>query len=64
MEELKKFRESYSLTQREMAERIGVSSSFYEKIEGQHKKPSFNFVSKFTKAFPSADVGKLFFTFK
>ena len=62
MEELKKFRESYNLTQREMAKVIGVSSSFYEKIENRYQQPSFNFVSKFTKAFPSADIGKLFFS--
>lgn len=33
MEILKKFRESINLTQNEFAESIGVSTSFYTKIE-------------------------------
>lgn len=38
METLKKFRESLNLTQKEFAENIEVSTSFYTKIELRSKK--------------------------
>ena len=38
MKILKEFRESMDLTQNEFAEKIGVSVSFYIKVESRNKK--------------------------
>lgn len=56
-----KFRNSLGLTIVEMAEKIGVSASFYEKIEYGDRNPSFNFITAFKKAFPTIDVDGFFF---
>ncbi|MBE7049040.1 MAG: helix-turn-helix transcriptional regulator [Ruminococcaceae bacterium] len=40
----------------EMSEKIGISKSFYEKIESGTRQPSYNFIMKFKEVFPSADV--------
>ena len=41
------FREKLNLSLQEMADKIGVSKSYYEKIEYGDRTPSFNFISKF-----------------
>lgn len=48
---LAKFRESHKMTQKEMAEKIGVSISYYTKIESGHKNPSFQFLMKLKASF-------------
>ncbi|SJZ38365.1 helix-turn-helix domain-containing protein [Garciella nitratireducens] len=57
---LTKFRNNLGLTQVEMANRIGISLSFYSKLEMGERNPSFNFMTKFKKAFPLADVDIFF----
>ncbi|MCR2043228.1 helix-turn-helix domain-containing protein [Anaerosalibacter massiliensis] len=58
-----KFRKSLDLTSEEMAKRVGVSTSFYEKIEYGDRNPSFNFITAFKKAFPMVDVDRIFFNY-
>ena len=52
---LKEFRISQSLNQKEMAKKIGVSPSFYYKVEAEDRNPSFEFMKKLKNEFPSID---------
>lgn len=61
MDELKRFREGKRMTQRQMASKIGVSLSYYRKIEQGESNPSYQFMKKLKVAFPKASVDKLFF---
>lgn len=61
MGELKKFREGKRMTQRQMASKIGVSLSYYRKIEQGENNPSYQFMKKLKDVFPKASVDKLFF---
>jgi transcriptional regulator with XRE-family HTH domain len=54
------FRESKLLTVGQMAKKLGVSKSFYEKIEYGIRNPSFNFIQKFHKAYKDADINQIF----
>lgn len=58
---LKLFRRKWELTQRQMAKRIGVSYSLYEKVERGRMRPSKWFVLGLKKAFPHADVDEILF---
>jgi len=60
-DKLIKFRKDKKLSINEMAEKIGVSSSFYEKIEYGDRNPSFNFITLFKRAFPGTEVDNIFF---
>lgn len=60
MEEMKKFRISLNYTIEKMSEEIGVSKSYYEKIETGNRKPSRNFIEKFKKKFPQFDTNIFF----
>lgn len=57
---LKKFRESMNLTQSAFAKSIGVSVSFYIKIELGIRKPSREFISKLKAKYPEFDVNNFF----
>ena len=41
------FRNSKKLTQKEMAEKVGTTLSYYSKIELGLRNPSYNFMEKF-----------------
>lgn len=58
---LKLFRRKWELTQRQMADRIGVSYSLYEKVERGKMRLGKWFVRGFKEAFPHADVKKILF---
>lgn len=60
-QQLVEFRKSLCLSQLEMAESLGVSKSYYTKIELGLRNPSYNFIQKF-KAKYSADIENIFFT--
>ena len=60
MEELKKFRKKQGKTRAEMAHILGVSRSFYEKIEMGDRNVSSNFLSKLKEKFPYVDVNIFF----
>lgn len=61
MEQLKEFRKSLGLTVNEFADKINVSKSLYEKVEGGFRKPSREFTTKLKEKFPQFDVN-IFFT--
>lgn len=61
MNKLLEFRNKLNKSTTEMALIIGVSKSYYEKIEYKERNPSYNFITKFKRAFPNADVDKIFF---
>lgn len=60
MKDLANFREKLGKTQIQMADIIGVSASFYMKIEAGFKTPSYGFITKFKKAFPQIDTNIFF----
>lgn len=55
------FRKKNNLTINSMAKKIGVSISFYEKVERGERNPSYNFIRLFKKAFPIVDANDIFF---
>lgn len=59
---LSRFRLSSGLTLKEIADKIGVSKSYYEKIESGIRNPSFNFIEKFKSKYKDVDADSLFFT--
>lgn len=60
-ESLIEFRKSLDLSQDEMAKFIGVSKSYYSKIELGLRNPSYNFIQKFKSKF-STNIDSIFFT--
>ena len=60
METLKKIREELNLTMDEMAERLNMSTSMYEKIEYGYRAPSRQFITKLKYAFPYIDTNIFF----
>lgn len=50
------FRKEQGLSTAEMAERLGLSKSFYEKVEYSQRKPSRSFLSRFKQEFPTYDM--------
>lgn len=61
MKALKQFRESLRLNQKEMAIQIGVSASYYYKIESGMQTPSYEFMRKMKDRFPNISIDKMFF---
>ncbi|MFR3306625.1 MAG: helix-turn-helix transcriptional regulator [Faecalibacillus intestinalis] len=61
MDKLREFRESLHMSQKNMAKRIGVSPSYYYKVESGYQNPSYEFLAKFKRSFPNASVDDLFF---
>lgn len=61
MVQLVNFRVGAGLTQKEMSSKIGTTLTFYSKVELGLRNPSYNFICKFKKAFPSVDVDDIFF---
>ena len=58
---LKEFRDNLGLTQNQMAEEIGVSKSYYSKVESDFQKPSFEFLRKLKSRFSDVDIDEMFF---
>lgn len=58
------FREITKKTKHDMSKILGVSASFYEKIEKGERNPSYNFIKKFKSKFPDADIDNIFFDSK
>lgn len=56
MNSLKEFREAIRKTQEEMAKELGISKSFYEKIESGERKPGRELIEKIKSAYPLIDV--------
>lgn len=62
MDKLREFRESLHVSQKNMAKRIGVSPSYYYKVESGYQNPSYEFLAKFKRSFPNASVDQIFFS--
>ena len=60
MKTLKEFREAIGKTQGEMAESLGISKSFYEKVENGTRKPSREVIEKIKSVYPLLDVNIFF----
>lgn len=61
MHTLVDFRNLNKLTQKQMADKIGITLSMYSKIELGARNPSYSFLVKFKKAFKNASVDSIFF---
>ncbi|WP_072682840.1 MULTISPECIES: helix-turn-helix domain-containing protein [unclassified Holdemania] len=57
-------RRSADLTKKAMAEKIGVSASYYYKVESGYQNPSYEFLKKFKVKFPDVSVDQVFFNNK
>lgn len=58
---LAEFRRNQHLTLKEMAKMTGTSQTLYNKIEYCERKPSYEFIHRFYRAFPNVDIGWLFY---
>lgn len=58
---LKELRKFIKLNQKQMAEKIGVSASYYYKLESGIQSPSYEFLVKVKKAFPKISIDEVFF---
>lgn len=61
-EKLKEYRLSIKNTQEEMAEKWGITTSFYKQIECGAKNPSIQKIKEFKKIFPTANTDEIFLT--
>ena len=61
MKTLIEFRKSMSLTQKEMAKKIGCSLSWYQKIESKKKMPGRVFIDRLRHEFPKVNIKSIFF---
>jgi len=55
------FRKSLGLTRKKVYEAMGISRSYYEKVEYGICKPGRGFIEKFHSAFPDADIVSIFY---
>jgi len=58
---LAEFRKEQNLTMDQMAERLDISKSMYEKVEYGERNPSGRLMRNLKKAFPDADIDRIFF---
>ena len=54
------FRKNRNLTQKEMAEKVGTTLSYYSKIELGLRNPSYNFMEKFKANFGHECIYEIF----
>lgn len=57
---LKDFRKEKGYTTKQMADVLQISSSLYEKVEGDFRTPSQNFLTRFKQSFPDFDMNIFF----
>ena len=57
---LNEFRKRRGLKVHEMADKVGLSASFYGIIEYSARTPSYKFLIGLKKAFPEFDMNKIF----
>lgn len=56
MDEFKKLRVEENITLKEMAEKLGISESLYQKLEYGIRQPSVKVLKKLKEAFPDIDI--------
>lgn len=61
MEKLREFRKAQGLSQKIMAEKLGITLSMYEKVEGGRTGASAAFMSRVKSAFPEVVIDDIFF---
>ena len=61
---MSEFRKNIGISTEKLAKEIGVSVSYCENIENRPRNPSYNFIKKFLKRFPDADIKHIFFDSK
>lgn len=61
-EKLREYRISINKTQEEMAQKWGITLSFYKQIECGAKNPSIQKIKDFKKCFPVANTDEIFLT--
>jgi len=62
MQALRAFREKQGISQYNMARKLDISLSFYEKIESGHARPSRNFMERIKIAYPEIKIDDMFFS--
>lgn len=60
MKMLKDFRAKHGYTREQMAQKLDISLSLYDKVEFDARTPSKNFLDRFKKAFPDFDMNIFF----
>ncbi|MEE0451945.1 helix-turn-helix domain-containing protein [Peptacetobacter sp.] len=58
---LKAFRTSLNMRQKDIANKLGVSVTLYNQVETGKINPTYNFLEKLAKAFPDININKLLF---
>lgn len=61
---LKEFRKRIKLNQKDFARTIGISVSYYSKVESGYRNPSYDFLSKLKLSYPEVNIDKMFFKTK
>jgi putative transcriptional regulator len=59
-EKLQEFRQSKSLTQEQMANKLSITVSHYKALEYGQRNPSFELMEKIKSIFPKANIDKIF----
>lgn len=62
MDKLKEFRKSLGLTAAKMAEKLGITLSMYEKVEGGRAGASAAFMRRFKESFSDVIIDDIFFS--
>jgi len=62
MYKLQEFRLTTGLSQDDMARKLGVSVSMYQKVEREAANPSIRFMEKLKQAYPHASIYIIFFS--
>lgn len=60
MKMLKDFRAKHGYSREQMAQKLGISLSLYNKVEFDARTPSKNFLDRFKKTFPDFDMNIFF----
>lgn len=63
MNTLVDFRNINNLTQKEMADKIGITLSLYSKVELGLRNPSYEFLVKLKKTFRDTNIDSIFFNY-
>ena len=58
---LEMFRKSLNLSQSEMATQLGITRSYYSKIEKGYRNPSYDFMRRLKDKYPQVNIDKMFF---
>ena len=62
MDKLRNFRKEQGLSQKDMAEKIGITLSMYEKVDGGRTGASAAFMHRVKSAFPNVVIDDIFFS--